>query len=37
VRKLTGVELENYLKIKRQIEEIWMEDAKLREELVIRA
>jgi hypothetical protein len=32
-RKLTGAELEDYLRIKKRIEEIWLEDSKLREEL----
>jgi len=32
-RKLTGKELENYLRIKKSLEKIWVEDARLREEL----
>ncbi len=32
-RKLTGAELESYLRIKKRIEELWQEDGKLRDEL----
>lgn len=32
-RKLTGNELEGYLRIKKRLEGIWLEDGKLRDEL----
>jgi hypothetical protein len=32
-RKLTGAELEKYFGIKKRLEEIWLEDAQLRDEL----
>ena len=32
-RKLTSAERESYLRIKKRLEEIWLEDGKLREEL----
>ena len=32
-RKLEGKELEDYLRIKKRLEEIWQEDGKLRDEL----